>query len=218
MKRIGKCLQIIIDVYVLGTCPSKINALWTHSEPSLHHIHIRILQCSNGHLMCAGCFTHLLADASFRDETSTCPTCRIEICKSTAIRNLAVENAVSELPTECQFCNEQFPRNSLDRHEEEECEERFITRTCDGTDYKCPFSGRVSGCKFHRIGCPWRGPFHEKTNHEQECGHPNKSGTDVMKALQELDQKMVEERKLYKAIFELLGYAKITFNGALNLV
>ncbi|XP_063905358.1 zinc finger TRAF-type-containing protein 1-A-like isoform X2 [Zophobas morio] len=153
-----------------------------------------VYQCSNGHLMCAGCFTHLLADASFRDETSTCPTCRIEICKSTAIRNLAVENAVSELPTECQFCNEQFPRNSLDRHEEEECEER------------------VSGCKFHRIGCPWRGPFHEKTNHEQECGHPNKSGTDVMKALQELDQKMVEERKLYKAIFELLGYAKITFN------
>ncbi|XP_063905354.1 zinc finger TRAF-type-containing protein 1 homolog [Zophobas morio] len=153
-----------------------------------------VYQCSNGHLMCAGCFTHLLADARSRDDTPTCPTCRVEICKTTATRNLAVENAVSELPSECQFCNKQFPRNSLERHEQEECEER------------------VSGCKYHRIGCPWRGPFHEKTNHEQECGHPKKSGAEVMEALEILDQKVMEERKLYKAIFELLGYDKITFN------
>lgn len=43
-----------------------------------------------------------------------------------ATRNLAVENAVSELPSECRFCNLQFPRNSLEKHEDEECEERFI--------------------------------------------------------------------------------------------
>lgn len=88
------------------------------------NIEIFHLQCNNGHLMCAGCFTHLLADARLRDETATCPNCRVEICKTTATRNLAVENAVSELPSECQYCGKQFPRNSLERHEEIECEER----------------------------------------------------------------------------------------------
>ncbi|EFA04251.1 zinc finger TRAF-type-containing protein 1 homolog [Tribolium castaneum] len=153
-----------------------------------------VYQCSNGHLMCAGCFTHILADARLRDETSTCPTCRVEICKTLATRNLAVENAVSELPSECQFCNKQFPRNSLEKHEDEECEDR------------------ISGCKYHRIGCPWRGPVHERAQHEKECGHPHKSGAEVMEALEILDQQLIEERKLYKTIFELLGYDKITFN------
>lgn len=52
-------------------------------------IHFVILcQCSNGHLMCAGCFTHLLADARIRDETATCPNCRVEISRSLATRNL----------------------------------------------------------------------------------------------------------------------------------
>lgn len=74
--------------------------------------------------MCAGCFTHLLADARLRDEVATCPNCRVEISKHSSSRNLAVEKAVNELPAECQFCNKEFPRNSLDRHEREECEER----------------------------------------------------------------------------------------------
>jgi len=47
-----------------------------------------VYQCSNGHLMCAGCFTHLLADARIRDETATCPNCRVEISRSLATRNL----------------------------------------------------------------------------------------------------------------------------------
>ncbi|XP_028155474.1 cysteine and histidine-rich protein 1 homolog [Diabrotica virgifera virgifera] len=153
-----------------------------------------VYQCSNGHLMCAGCFTHVLADARLRDETATCPSCRVEISKTTATRNLAVENAVSELPAECQFCNKQFPRNSLVRHEESECEER------------------ISGCKYSRIGCPWRGPLHERSEHEKECVHPNRSGADVMEALKVLDQQMNEERVLYDSIFDLLGYEKITFN------
>ncbi|XP_057662900.1 zinc finger TRAF-type-containing protein 1 homolog [Diorhabda carinulata] len=153
-----------------------------------------VYQCSNGHLMCAGCFTHVLADARLRDETATCPSCRVEISKTTATRNLAVENAVSELPAECQYCNKQFPRNSLARHEETECEER------------------ISGCKYSRIGCPWRGPLHERSEHEKECVHPNRSGADVMEALKVIDQEMNEERVMYDSIFELLGYEKITFN------
>lgn len=37
-----------------------------------------------------------------RDQVATCPNCRVEISKSNASRNLAVEKAVSELPSECQ--------------------------------------------------------------------------------------------------------------------
>ncbi|KAJ8984309.1 hypothetical protein NQ317_012280 [Molorchus minor] len=152
-----------------------------------------VYQCSNGHLMCVGCFTHVLADARLRDEMATCPSCRVEISKTLATRNLAVENAVSELPLDCHFCNKPFPRNSLERHEQE-CEER------------------ISGCKYNRIGCPWRGPVHERSEHENECVHPNRTGAEVMETLKVLDQEMLEERKPYDSIFDLLGYDKIAFN------
>lgn len=75
----------------------------------------------------------------------------------------------------------------------------------------CDF--RISGCKYSRIGCPWRGPMHESKQHEQECPHPRRSGAEVMDALQVIDQQVADERKLYENIFELLGYEKITFNG-----
>ena len=75
------------------------------------------------------------------------------------------------------------------------------------------FCGRISGCKYHRIGCPWRGPNHERAQHEQECGHRHKTGAEIMEVLDVLDQKVIEERRLYKTVFELLGYDRITFNG-----
>lgn len=154
-----------------------------------------IYQCTNGHLMCAGCFTHLLADARLRDETAaSCPNCRIDISKTNSSRNLAVEKAVSELPAECQFCSQQFPRNLLERHETELCVERSST------------------CKYHRIGCPWRGPFHELIEHEELCAHPKKSGADVMGALFIIDQRRQEELELYTKMFDLLSFEKITFH------
>jgi len=153
-----------------------------------------IYQCTNGHLMCAGCFTHLLADARLRDETATCPNCRIEISKTNSSRNLAVEKAVNELPAECQYCSKQFPRHLLERHASELCVERSTT------------------CKFYRIGCPWRGPHHELNQHEELCTHPRKSGSEVMGALCIIDEKRHDELELYTKIFDLLSFEKITFN------
>uniref|UniRef100_T1IJ15 RING-type domain-containing protein n=1 Tax=Strigamia maritima TaxID=126957 RepID=T1IJ15_STRMM len=153
-----------------------------------------IYQCTNGHLMCAGCFTHVLADARLRDETATCPNCRIEISKTNSSRNLAVEKAVSELPADCQFCSKQFPRNLLDNHESDQCEDR------------------LTDCKFNRLGCMWRGPLHELGQHEEMCVHPNKTGAEVMEALKIMDQKRLEEMALYNKIFELLSFEKVTFN------
>ncbi|KAH8302394.1 hypothetical protein KR044_005910 [Drosophila immigrans] len=151
-------------------------------------------QCQMGHLMCAACFTHLLADGRLRDQIATCPNCRVEISKSTASRNLAVEKAASELPSECQFCNKEFPYKSLERHEQHECQER------------------PTKCKYHRIGCQWRGPFHETTEHERNCLHPQKSGYEVMAALEAHDVKIKEEKKMFNTLIDLLSYEKIIFN------
>ncbi|KAI8039207.1 zinc finger TRAF-type-containing protein 1 homolog [Drosophila gunungcola] len=151
-------------------------------------------QCQMGHLMCAACFTHLLADGRLRDQIATCPNCRVEISKSTASRNLAVEKAASELPSECQFCNKEFPYKSLERHEQHECQER------------------PTKCKYHRIGCQWRGPFHETNEHERNCLHPQKSGYEVMSALEAHDDRIKEEKKMFNTLIDLLSYEKIIFN------
>ncbi|KAJ8717519.1 hypothetical protein PYW08_005918 [Mythimna loreyi] len=150
-----------------------------------------VYQCSNGHLMCAPCFTHLLADARLRDEAATCPNCRVEISKATASRNLAVEKTVSELPSECKFCTRVFPRHSLQHH---------VENTCDD---------RLTSCRFACIGCPWRGPAHEGGVHEAACAHPSKSAADVVSVLAERDKRYKE---VYNQVLDLLSYEKITFN------
>ncbi|KAG5680936.1 hypothetical protein PVAND_010412 [Polypedilum vanderplanki] len=151
-------------------------------------------QCVMGHLMCAGCFTHLLADSRLRDQVATCPNCRVEISKNNASRNLAVEKAVSELPSECQFCSQEFPRATLEHHERNECEER------------------PTECKYSLIGCQWNGPMHGAKEHESQCAHPKKSGADVMGALKDREAHHEEEKKLFNCLVDLLSYEKITFN------
>ncbi|KAI1301557.1 Cysteine and histidine-rich protein 1 -like protein [Halotydeus destructor] len=153
-----------------------------------------VYQCTNGHLMCSGCFAHLLADARLKDETATCPNCRCVLTKELCSRNLAVEKAVSELPGLCKYCSKELPRAMLNNHEVDICEER------------------LNRCGFSRIGCPWRGPFHELANHEEGCSHPKRSGREVIVALELLDKHAKEERKLYDCIFDLLSFEKITFN------
>ncbi|NP_001395033.1 zinc finger TRAF-type-containing protein 1 isoform 3 [Mus musculus] len=143
--------------------------------------------------MCAGCFIHLLADARLKEEQATCPNCRCEISKSLCCRNLAVEKAVSELPSECGFCLRQFPRSLLERHQKEECQDR------------------VTQCKYKRIGCPWHGPFHELTVHEAACAHPTKTGNELMEILDEMDQSHRKEMQLYNSIFSLLSFEKIGY-------
>ncbi|XP_074646113.1 zinc finger TRAF-type-containing protein 1-B-like isoform X1 [Tubulanus polymorphus] len=154
---------------------------------------VSMYQCTNGHLMCAGCFAHLLADARLNDETSTCPNCRCEISKNLCSRNLAAEKAVSELPAECRFCSDQLPRHMLENHEGEKCLER------------------LTNCEYDKIGCPWRGPYHELKQHAEQCTHPKKTGAEIMESLNVRDLKRAEEMKVYNKIHSMLSYEKITF-------
>uniref|UniRef100_A0A7N5P122 TMEM276-ZFTRAF1 readthrough n=1 Tax=Ailuropoda melanoleuca TaxID=9646 RepID=A0A7N5P122_AILME len=137
--------------------------------------------------------THAHPDARLKEEQATCPNCRCEISKSLCCRNLAVEKAVSELPSECGFCLRQFPRSLLERHQKEECQDR------------------VTQCKYKRIGCPWHGPFHELTVHEAACAHPTKTGNELMEILDEMDQSHRKEMQLYNSIFSLLSFEKIGY-------
>ncbi|RNA28955.1 cysteine and histidine-rich 1 [Brachionus plicatilis] len=153
-----------------------------------------IYQCSNGHLMCAGCFAHLLADARLKDEQATCPNCRCEISKQTCCRNLAVEKTVSELPANCLHCDVMYPRNLLDIHQKEECMERPIK------------------CKFGQIGCNWEGPFHELDSHCAECVHPTKPAKEIMGFLQENNSKCQQEQIALNQLANFLSYEKVCFN------
>ncbi|KAM3959363.1 zinc finger TRAF-type-containing protein 1 homolog [Aphomia sociella] len=153
-----------------------------------------VYQCSNGHLMCAPCFTHLLADARLRDEAATCPNCRVEISKTSASRNLAVEKTVSELPSECKYCTKVFPRHSLQHHEDKTCEER------------------LTGCRYACIGCGWRGPAHEARGHEAQCAHPRGSAADVVAVLAAHERRAADSLAVYKQLLDLLSYEQITIN------
>ncbi|XP_032323867.1 uncharacterized protein LOC102506070 isoform X3 [Camelus ferus] len=178
-------------------CKPTRATLKTPPPPGPHQLSLQRSrrECTNGHLMCAGCFIHLLADARLKEEQATCPNCRCEISKSLCCRNLAVEKAVSELPSECGFCLCQFPRSLLERHQKEECQDR------------------VTQCKYKRIGCPWHGPFHELTVHEAACAHPTKTGNELMEILDEMDQSHRREMQLYNSIFSLLSFEKIGYTG-----
>nr|XP_031295793.1 cysteine and histidine-rich protein 1 isoform X3 [Camelus dromedarius] len=173
--------------------PSKLGLLPGGSGQGRHGLHCR------PSLLGLGSAPPLLlassADARLKEEQATCPNCRCEISKSLCCRNLAVEKAVSELPSECGFCLCQFPRSLLERHQKEECQDR------------------VTQCKYKRIGCPWHGPFHELTVHEAACAHPTKTGNELMEILDEMDQSHRREMQLYNSIFSLLSFEKIGYTG-----
>ena len=78
-------------------------------------------------------------------------------------------------------------------------------------EYVCIF--RLESCRFERIGCPWRGPFHELSEHTTACTHPNKSGHEIIDSLALVDQKKADEAKLFSDIFTFLSFEKVTFSG-----
>uniref|UniRef100_UPI00358F8B38 zinc finger TRAF-type-containing protein 1 n=1 Tax=Myxine glutinosa TaxID=7769 RepID=UPI00358F8B38 len=141
--------------------------------------------------MCAGCFIHLLADARLKEEQATCPNCRCEISLSLCCRNLAVEKAVSELPTTCGYCQQKFPRACLERHQHDHCH------------------NRPTRCRYWRIGCRWEGPYHKVPAHEAACVHPHKPGGDLMEILAEMDTQHQKEVSLFQDILQLLSLEKI---------
>ena len=144
--------------------------------------------------MCAGCFSHLLADARLKDEQSTCPNCRCEISKTSCSRNLAVEKTLSELPASCQYCNVMYSRNCLEQHQRNECLER------------------PTKCLYERIGCTWEGPYHELYEHSEQCSHPNRPCREILGFLKRKDAEVEEEEHALSSLVNMLSYEKVCFN------
>ncbi|KAF2363889.1 TRAF-like [Trinorchestia longiramus] len=153
-----------------------------------------VFQCSNGHLMCAGCFNHLLADCRIKDNTPTCPNCRVELSRSACTRNLAVEKAVSELPAECSHCGHNFARNLLESHEATLCPDRPTL------------------CQYSIIGCDWEGPHREAAAHEAECRLPSLSAAEVLPFLRGQLESGEKEKLKFSSFMSLLSYEKIAFS------
>lgn len=150
-----------------------------------------IYQCPNGHLMCIGCYNHLLADGRLKNEMPTCPNCRIQITESSCTRNLAVEKAVSELPILCRFCKCDIPRCCVEKHEKDQCVDRLVP------------------CKYKQIGCHWQGMFRTKRDHEDRCAQTRKSGLEIMDSLEKISKEENSKLALYRSIFSLFSFERI---------
>lgn len=156
-----------------------------------------IYQCTNGHLMCSPCLTHLLTDARLKDEQATCPNCRCEISKQLCCRSLIAEKVLSQLPTSCAHCKSTVLRCDIDKHEKYECHERPVK------------------CLYNRIGCNWEGPFHELDAHVDDCyqiTHRTKQKNEIIKCLQEKDEQYEKEKQSLLAVINLFSMEKVFFN------
>jgi len=148
-------------------------------------------QCANGHLMCSSCWAHLLADCKLKDEQTTCPNCRCEISKSNCSRNLAVENAISQLSISCEYCTQTFLRCEIKTHQTQLCPDR------------------PTACDYFLIGCPWHGSYHNLESHLGVCQYPSKPGVELLETLKQQKQKADDEKKCLETVVDLLSLNQI---------
>ncbi|KAL9899505.1 zinc finger TRAF-type-containing protein 1 homolog [Glossina fuscipes fuscipes] len=143
--------------------------------------------CQTGHLICASCLAHLLTDAQLCDATPKCPICQKDI--SIPVRNIAAELAISELPSNCRFCNEKFPHCSLDHHERHDCQDSPIC------------------CKYSRIGCEWIGVRKEASGHESDCEFLSKTPQEIAATLETIDANDEAKHDEIEHIFQSLMFS-----------
>jgi len=150
-----------------------------------------IFQCVNGHLMCASCFNHLLADCKLKDEQTTCPNCRCEISKANCTRNLAVEKTISELPIQCDYCLQIFLRSEIRTHQSQNCPQRPTI------------------CDYSLLGCNWNGPFYTLLSHLNVCEYPAKTGLELIDTIRAQKRACDEEKKCLETVVDLLSLNQI---------
>lgn len=120
----------------------------------------KVFQCNTGHLICERCLETVrvrkYSSAILEDYRQKkiplprveCPTCRE---KNDFFRSLAVEQAIADLPAECQFCAETMKRGILRAHE-----------------LTCASAPDVS-CLRCFEGCTWTGRPSDRAQHETAC-------------------------------------------------
>lgn len=73
-------------------------------------------------------------------------------------------------------------------------------------------------CPYARLGCQWAGQYNKLSSHESVCAHPHKTGAELMKPLQDLDEQRNEDVRLYKMMLDLMSYEKVVIAGECLLI
>ena len=113
----------------------------------MHAPDCNVFQCRNGHILCDGCLQKI-TDGRGNTTRAKCPTCREH---GDFFRNLAVENAIADMPAVCQYCVEGTTRGTLASHA-----------------LRCPSAPDVT-CSRHLEGCEWTGRESARAEHETNC-------------------------------------------------
>jgi len=106
----------------------------------------KVFQCPNGCVICSTCYPQLIP--------CHCPLCRVHMNRHQPIRCRMAEKTLSLRMVTCRYegCGKSVMFSNLKDHEANEC------------DYK-PIE-----CKFHLLGCHWKGVRRDLTRHEAKCG------------------------------------------------
>ncbi|XP_033237345.1 cysteine and histidine-rich protein 1 homolog [Drosophila pseudoobscura] len=151
-------------------------------------------QCRHGHIICDDCRSAVLAVAIFNDTDACCPVCRSCITNHDQKPNLLVRQTLVELPISCPNCNDQFPDGKdLSSHLEFVCE------------------GRVVCCKYHCLGCPWKGPHRDSVAHDSDCGFPQLQGKEILDILLNVENKELEAQKPVLQLHRVLSASHMEF-------
>ena len=187
---------------------------WPSNVLSLFYTYVNNPQLKNYYLIFK-IFKDILTDARLKDDgPATCPNCRCEISRQSCFRSLVAEKGtrpppslllkysflivLSQLPIECNHCKETFLRCDIETHEKYECNER------------------PTKCIYNRIGCQWEGPFHELTNHVDNCfkiTHPFKNSKDILESLKEKEISLENEKQSLLSVINVFSFEKVSFNG-----
>jgi len=111
----------------------------------------RILQCSNGHLLCSeagpeggeSCSSQLRSSR----QNNNCPVCR-QTLPDDEIRALSAEQSIAALPAKCVYCSVDMTRGDMKRH----------VLACPLAPARCVAEG-----------CRWTGLQEKRAAHEGTC-------------------------------------------------
>lgn len=152
-----------------------------------------LLQCQNGHQICAGCYQIRVLDKMLGDRLGTCPECSVRIYRHEPYRNVDGELELATVQVGCELCQKSIQRGFLRYHMSSICLRRLVH------------------CKFKRIGCPWKGRFGaEQRQHERHCEFRRKKGYQMLDTLRAGQQKRDARNCLLAKVMKLLQLPLIT--------
>ncbi|KAH8378666.1 hypothetical protein KR009_000560, partial [Drosophila setifemur] len=152
-------------------------------------------QCSQGHIVCLDCMTHILAEAAISRKDARCPHCRVRISWNELGQSLVLRQALWELSTSCPQCGQQVPLKTLPLHLEGLCEQRQVR------------------CQYHCLGCDWKGAHAESDAHEMSCQLPSKGGLQILELLEAADLRQRKRQRQVVRIHQELSALRIFYQN-----